>query len=247
MSNLIKLPTTKTVAKDSSPNFLLIYGKPKCGKTSTTSQIPENLIIDIEDGSDYAEGFKVKVNTLEELQDVLSQLVEYKEKNGKYQFRRITLDTATRLEDMILPLAARLYRATPMGKNWDGDDVKKLPQGAGYLYLRDAYMMVLRSFKAACEELILIAHLKDKLIDKQGEELSSKDIDLTGKLARLVAAEADAVGYVYRKGTQTIINFEAGEDIVVGSRLPHLSGQKVVIADSASGELVIDWSKIFID
>jgi len=52
-----------------------------------------------------------------------------KEQGKPYKY--VTLDTVTALEDMVKPLAAKLYRETPMGKNFSGDDVIKLPNGAG--------------------------------------------------------------------------------------------------------------------
>ena len=45
----------------------------------------------------------------------------------------ITIDTVSALEDISLELANKLYKNTPMGRNWIGDDVTKLPNGAGIL------------------------------------------------------------------------------------------------------------------
>lgn len=59
-------------------------------------------------------------------------------------------------------------------------------------------------FKELCDNFILIGHTKDKMINKDGEELTEMAIDLVGRLGDIVCGEADAVGYVYRKRMKLI-------------------------------------------
>ena len=47
---MIVLPTEKVKAKVNNPRFLIIYGRPKAGKTSCVSALENNLIIDLEGG-----------------------------------------------------------------------------------------------------------------------------------------------------------------------------------------------------
>lgn len=75
------------------------------------------------------------------------------------------------------------------------------------------------------------------------------ELDLTGKLKRIIGARADAIAYLYRKGNQSILSFKGGKDAICESRPKHLSGRDIVIADSTGEgeELVITtyWDKIF--
>lgn len=43
------LPIEKVPAKVGNPRYLVLYGKPKTGKTTIVAAIPNNLIIDLED------------------------------------------------------------------------------------------------------------------------------------------------------------------------------------------------------
>lgn len=102
-------------------------------------------------------------------------------------------------------------------------------------------------FKSLTQHLILIAHVKDSLINKDGKELSEMSIDLSGKTARLVAADADAIAYVYRHKNQTIFNFNGGGDFVVEARQEHLRGKEIVIAESdENNNVVAYWDRIYL-
>lgn len=123
------LPTEKVKATTVNPKKLIIFSKAKTGKSSLLAELPNNLIIDLENGTDYLDALKVKCNSFKDITDVLAEL----KKGHKYDY--ITIDTITKLEEMVLPYAAQLYKATPMGKNFDrenkGVSVLTLPNGAG--------------------------------------------------------------------------------------------------------------------
>ena len=127
MSEGLVLPTKKVSATRQNPKRLVIYSKPKTGKTTAFAGLDGNLIVDLENGTDYVDAVKVKAGSLKELL-AIGKAVE--EAGKPYKF--ITIDTVTALEEMVMPLAVKKYKATPMGKNYDGDSVITLPNGAGY-------------------------------------------------------------------------------------------------------------------
>lgn len=134
-----------------------------------------------------------------------------------------------------------------MGKNYQGNDVRTLPNGSGYMYLQQAVRKVIDMFRDLCDNFILIGHLKDKMINKEGEELSEMSLDLVGKLANIICGEADAVGYVYRKKNETHISFEGGDNSVREARAPHLRGKNIVIAESDdNNNIKVYWDKIYL-
>lgn len=245
----MQLPKEKSPAVVKDPKFLILFGKQKSGKTTILADLPDNLIIDLEEGSDYVEAMKVKVNSFEELLEVKNALQEDLNKTGKKPYKRISLDTASALEDIVLPYAKMLYQKTPMGKNYKGDDVTKLPNGAGYLYIREAYKKIIDAFTKFCDTLILSGHVVDKQIEKDGKETTELDIALTGRLKGIIGAKADAIGYVYRVKNKTMITFKGGEDSISESRPKHLSNCVVTIAESeGEGEdmkITTHWDKIF--
>jgi hypothetical protein len=243
----MNLPTKKVAPKESNPKFTILFGKPKCGKTTIISGLENALIIDLENGTDYVECMSIKVNSLQDLRDAKAAIIDANKKKGDFEYTYGIIDTATKLEDMILPLALSMYQKTPMGKTFT-DDIRSLPMGGGYLYIREAFKQVIDSLKPLFKYFILLGHTKDKNITKQGKELSENSIDLSGKLERIISADADALGYVYRSKNQTIINFNGGGDSIVEARPLHLRGKEIIIAESDDkGNLKFNWDKIFIN
>ena len=228
--------------------FVIFFGKPKAGKSSAMAALENNLIIDLEDGYKGLSALVVQARNINDFGDICRALQkEIKNNDGKYPYKYITIDNATRLEEMCMGYAITLYRQTSIGKNYQGTDIRTLPNGAGYLYLRQAVKKVIDMFRGLCETLILVAHTKDKQINFEGQEVNEMTLDLTGRLGDILCGEADAIGYVYRKKNETIISFEGGENSVREARPIHLRGQKIIIAESdENNNLTFHWDKIFL-
>ena len=243
---MIVLPTEKVKAKVSNPRFLIIFGKPKSGKTTIVSELENNLIIDLEGGSQFLDALSVQARNVADLGEIAAAIRQKNKECNGFFYKHITIDNATRLEEMTLSYALTLYNQTPMGKSYRGD-VRMLPNGAGWFYIRQAVRKVIDMFRELCEEFILVGHTKDKLVNKEGEELSEMQLDLAGRLSDIICGEADAIGYVYRKKNQTLISFQGGENDIVQARAPHLRDKTVVIAESdESGKITTDWNKIYL-
>ena len=232
----MELPKTVVKASRKSPKNMIIYGAPKIGKTTVLSQLKNCLIIDLEDGSDMVDALKIKVSNLKELTDVGREIIK-QEKPYKY----IAIDTISKLEEWCEDEGKKIYMKTPMGKNFEtknpGMSILSLPNGAGYLYLRMAYKKWIDRLNLLSDHIILVGHLKDKMLEKKGKEVAVKDLDLTGKIKQITCANADAVGYIYRENDETMISFNSLEDVTAGSRCKHLRGATMPLA----------WDSIFID
>jgi len=238
----IILPTKKVKVERNNPKRLIIYSKPKTGKTTAFSGLENNLILDLENGSEYVEALKIKINSLQDLLDAGKAI-----KEANYPYKYITIDTVTALEDMIGPLAVKLYKQTSMGSKYDGTNVLTLPNGAGYLYLRQAFFQVLDFIDTLAPHIILSGHIKDKVVDDKGEMVMSANIDLTGKIKSLICANADAIGYMYRKGNKTILSFKTNEEVTCGARPEHLRNEEIVVTEmNEKGELEFHWDKIYV-
>jgi hypothetical protein len=240
------LPTSKIPAVSVNPKFLIIYGRPKAGKTSCLAQLESNLIVDLEGGSQFIDAMAVQARTVNELGEIAQAIRAKNKEVGHNFYKHITIDNATRLEEICLSYAKLLYMQTPMGKNYKGDDVRTLPNGSGYMFIRQAVRKVIDMFKDLCDEFILVGHVKDVQIEQNGEELSEMALDLVGKLSAIVCGEADAVGYLYRKGNETHISFKGGDGTIKEARAPHLRGQDIIIATgNEDGTITTYWDKIY--
>ncbi|NBP67859.1 MAG: hypothetical protein EBU52_03870, partial [Cytophagia bacterium] len=102
--------------------------------------------------------------------------------------------------------------------------------------------------KGLAPHVILVGHIKDTLLEKNGAEFNSLDLDLTGKLKRITTSNADAIGYLYRKGNQNILSFKTSDEIACGARPDHLRNAEIVLSEiQEDGSVVTHWDKIFID
>lgn len=248
---MITLPKEKVVAKSDNPRISVWFGKPKSGKTSVVNALEDNLIIDFEGGSLYIEALSVQARTFSDIREIIKSLSETKKELGKEPYRFITLDSGSAMEDIARSYALKLYQATPMAKKKDGtlfdEDILTLPNGGGYLYLRQAFEKIYTSFLPYCEHLIIICHVKDKLINNEGKESTESAFDLTGKIANILAGKSDAIGYVYRKKNETYISFKGGGSIICESRCEHLRGKEFVVATSdENNKITFDVSQLFL-
>lgn len=221
----------------------------KAGKSTIMTALDNNLIIDLENGYQALSALVVQARNVNDFAEIANALkVEIEKNNGQFPYKYITIDNATRLEEMCLSYAAQLYRATPQGKNYQGTDVRTLPNGSGYMYLRQAIRKIIDMFRSLTETLILITHTKDKMINFEGTEINEIAIDLAGKIGDILCGEADAIGYVYRKKNETIISFEGGEGTVREARANHLRGKKIVVAESDDdNNITFHMDRIFLE
>lgn len=255
----IVLPTAKVSAETKSPKNLIIFSKPKVGKTSLIAELPNCLILDLESGSDYVDAMKLKANTVDELKEIGKAIIDA---GRPYDY--IAVDTITALETMCIKEAEKMYAATPMGSGWikknaDGTvnykesaktkygSVLNLPNGQGYGYLREAIVKVIEYIKTLAPRVILLGHVKDTMLEKAGAEVNSMDLDLTGKIKRIISSQSDAIGYLYRKGNENILSFKTKDDVACGARPVHLRNQEIVVSELKEEGFKTHWDKVYID
>ena len=254
----VTLPKKRSGALHKSPKNLIIFSKPKVGKTSLLAQLDDCLIIDLEKGSDYVDAMKIQASSVEEIKAIGEQI-----KKEEYPYKYIALDTITALEEMCIPYAEIIYSKTSIGKNWfkttsDGSlaadsgkaiygSILNMPNGAGYPYLRDAFTRVIEYVKTLAPRVILIGHIRDVLLEKGGADFNALDLDLTGKLKRITTSQSDAIGYLYRKGNKNILSFKTSDEVSCGARPEHLRNQEITVSEIVDGQLVTHWNRVFID
>lgn len=254
----IVLPTEKVKANSQSPKNLIIFSKPKVGKTSLLAELENSLLIDLEEGSDFVDAVKIQARSWEDLKAIGQEI-----KKAGNPYKYIILDTITALEEICIPYAEVLYSKKPMGKGWFKEDangkldrasgkaqygnILNLPNGAGYAYLREAMSKVIDFIKSLAPRIILVGHIKDVQLEKAGAEFTSSDLDLTGKIKRILSSQSDAIGYLYRKGNQNILSFATNDSVACGARPSHLRNQEIVVSEMVDNKLVTYWDRIYID
>ena len=114
----IVLPKKPVAAASKSPNNFMLFSKPKIGKTELLAQLPNSLLIDLEDGSDFVEAVKIKASSVDEIIAIGKEIQAEKKATGKDPYQYIILDTITALETMCESYAETLYSRKAQGKNW---------------------------------------------------------------------------------------------------------------------------------
>lgn len=266
---MFDLPTKVEKLGSQNPRRMVIFAHTKVGKTEALSKLKNALLIDLEEGAEFVESMKIDfkkmlrdndTNPVAIFQLIGTKLQEYYQTNKKWQYDYLIVDTTSALEVYARQYATIMYKQTPIGKSFGGTDVvSELPNGGGYDWLRKAFEALLKPLEGKCNICsILVSHVKDSSINKQGKDLNAKDVALTGKLKQIVCANADAIGYMFRNPqnlNQSILSFKTHEqDLATGARPPHLSNQEFVILEltnpdyASKGESKVftnNWNQIF--
>lgn len=262
------LPTEPVAPTRFNPKLIMVYGMTKVGKTTELSTLEGCLNLDTEKGAESITSLRVPVpyidgptvfTTNKEGKQVLAAIsfnsvkadiygiakdfaAANPGKKMKFPYRRMAIDTIDEFEDMCAKSATIKYKNSILGKKFDGNSVLELPNGAGYYHLRNEVLDNIVSLFPICETVILVGHVKEKIIDKGGVEVSAKDISLTGKLAGMVCAKCDLIIYLYREPNKPLMaSLETTEGGVMGARqFSHLK-------DLYGKRFEFSWDKIFVD
>lgn len=182
------LPTEKTIPSLNMKSCIL-YGLPKCGKTTLLSTLPNCLIIDTENGSDKVSGLIKKVpdnlgpvGKMKWLEDFADYLIA----QGK-PYDYVALDTFTEVNDMAEWSGTYRYMNSVQGqkfnreKDKDGEAIKKGPMlkpsdsdyesvhtlgdGYGYRWSREDTMRLFEKYMRVANKCVFfVCHVEDKYV-----------------------------------------------------------------------------------
>lgn len=239
----IVLPKEKVPAETQDPKYLILFGLPKVGKTTVLSTLENNLILDFENGSTYVDALKIKIDSLKTLKEVIKAI-----KDAGRPYKYITIDTITAVEEMAKPVALNLYRNSPVFSDRYADvtDITRLPNGSGYTFLRQGIEAIIDLVASAADNIIICGHVKDTSLN-EGLDGQVKDLDLTGKVKRILSAKSDAIGFVHRdENSNLCINFGQDGEVLTGARPKHLANQDIIVAErNEDGSFTSHWERIY--
>lgn len=262
---MITLPTEIREPKTINPHVLLIYSAPKIGKTTILGGLADCLIIETEPfGANYISGMIVEASRPSEFNAILDAIEARNKEIGGFAYKRIAVDTISRMDEWSEITGTYRYMNKPQGKKFNLRDEKnpsagrfsytdkefetvhELSQGFGYKYSREEMTDWYDRLSTLAPEIIFIAHLKDKLIEsKSGDAVETRDISLTGKVKSIYSSRVDGIGYMRREGNQGILSFNPKENLVCGGRCKHLNGDIVISERLENGDIVTYWDKIY--
>ena len=261
---LIKLPTKPTVANPNKISKLVLISHQGTGKSTACSQLPNSLIIDLENGTEQLGGMGVNllkeaanqnISLLRAFMETIKAIKEGNQLNGKPLYDYIILDGITAMEKLARQKATIDFKSSIVGKGMlnkganINDVVTDVPE-SGWMWLFRTWDDLYTSLQGlAGKTLILLAHSKQGSLIKDGIKLDAQDMALSGKLKLDLLRDADACGYMYRKDANTVmVTFKQNEkDLTIKSRAEHLSDKEFILSEKKDGKVITNWGNIFLD
>ena len=261
----MELPTSKREVQSINPHMLLIYSAPKIGKTTILGGLEDTLIIETEAfGANYINGMIVEATKPSEFNAILDAIEKKNTEVGGYAYKRIAVDTITKLDEWSEISGTYRYMRKPQGKKFNLKDsgkpssgafnhleeefetVHEIPNGYGYRYSRAEMVSWYDRLSLLAPEIIIVAHIKDKFVEsKSGDTVETRDINLTGKVKSIFSSRVDGIGYLYRRDNQGILSFNPKDNLICGGRCKHLTGDIIISEKQDNGDIKTFWEKIY--
>lgn len=235
------LPTARVKATRLSPKISIFYGMHKVGKTGKAVELEDCLILDTEGGSEMYDCMRVDISSANKVMQLAKTLLTEKAKlppGKKFLYKYGVIDTIDKLEELAVAYLTWKWNHEETDPKKKIQSITDLDYGRGYGYVRDLVMTWVNGFAGAFEHLIILGHVRDKIIStKEGVEVTSKDLGLMGKMGIILCAAVDAIGYVYRAlDGELRVNFKTSEiNPTMGARFPYIAGK----------DLKFEWAAIF--
>jgi len=211
----IELPAKKHKSETGFPKQAswLVFGAPKCGKTTFAAQWPECLLLNLEPrGARYVEGaYVLDIASLEELREIHAQLHAQAGKK-ELPYQTVAIDTVDVVNDWAEEVARNEF------------DVKEFGQvayGADWARSRGITLKVIALFSSLPVNLLVVAHSRWAIVN---DIQIGHTIDLPGKLARFTQSQIENILFIHvdKKGKRKLV-FRPTPAADSGSRQPMLA------------------------
>ena len=206
------------ISRDLKGKYILVYGKPKTGKTTLASRFPKNLLVAFEKGYNAIDGIKaVDINKWADFKLVLRQL---EKPEAREMYDTITIDTTT--------IAYEMCEQYVCAQN-AVQSISDIPWGQGYSATKKEFEKCLRKITMLGYGLVLISHIetrKEKTSDdseieilapsmpKRCYEVVNQIVDIIGYISTEWDDMGNSIRWLYTRQTPTVM---------AGSRFKYLA------------------------
>lgn len=217
------------------PNSLLIIAKPKMGKTTIASMLPNAILLDFESGTDFIH---------HDASITVTQDTNWGEfmLDAKY-FKYCIVDTCSSMEMYFDKVLVRDYN-----KEHEADEnftpitsMGAIPFGGGWGPVRNKVIGFMIWLESMFDSVIYLGHSKDKQINATATKL---DLAMQGKLAALVLAHVDLISYMRIDDNERTLMFNNPGISIGGGRLSY-KDDELVISSMKDDVVTTYWEKIY--
>lgn len=202
------LPTVKSQKETSlSKQIILVYGRPKIGKSTFCSYFENALFVATEPGLNHLEVFKAPVNSWEGFLEVCGGLA-----SGTHSFKSVIIDTVDNLITYCSDFVCRENKV---------EHPADLPHGKGWSLITYELNRALTKLYGLGYGVILVSHSKQEEVETKTKKYSRTSIDVGGKNANVILNRMDLILFMdseIRDGievgvvrTKPSIYFDAGD------------------------------------
>lgn len=206
------------ISRDLRGKYLMVYGRPKIGKTTLLSQLPNSLILAFEPGTNALLNAHIQpILKWVEFKQVLRQLNSDLAKE-KYHF--IGIDTADVAWQMAEDYICQQHEAASIGD---------IPWGAGYALLDKEFASCMREIPMLGYGICFVSHEIEKTFtDDKGEEYVQISPALSKRPYGIINKFVDIIAYIRdipdpeTRGSQRYLFFRGNQNFLAGSRFKYI-------------------------
>ncbi len=204
--------------------IFILVGNPKSGKSTFAASFPNSYVLELEKGgADRIPG------RIHDIKDLTTFRLVLKDVFAEPSIKTVIIDTIDVLSDWIedeIAKAKGLESITERKVGVDGFALwgeyrKKIEGLVNYL-------------QASNKLIILVAHCKEPKMDSDSNLITPAGINMPGKSGGFLAAQAELIGYSYRKtlgsGTAYYLTFAGGPLGAWGSRVDELNDKTIQLS-----------------
>lgn len=174
------------ISRDLRGKYVLLYGKPKSGKTTAACSFPRSLLLAFEKGYNAIGG--VKAADMTKWSDLKLVMRQLNTPQAKEMYETIIIDTVT-----IAFQACEDYICAQNGVQ----KINEVPWGGGYTALKKEFESTLRQITQMGYGLVLICHNSTR-IEKtaDGSDVEIISPELPKRAAEICNGLVDIIGYI---------------------------------------------------
>ena len=174
------------ISRDLKGKYVLLYGKPKSGKTTAACSFPDAVLLAFEKGYNaIGNAFPYDVNKWSDFKMALRDLEDQRSKD---RFKTVIIDTVSICWEM-----CEKYVCQQNGVQKIGD----IPWGAGYTSCKKEFETSIRRITQLGYGVVLIAHSASR-VEKtaDGSDIEIISPDLPKRAAEVCNGIVDIIGYI---------------------------------------------------
>lgn len=180
--------TPTVISRDLSAKYILLYSKPKVGKTSFAAQLPRNLFLATEIGYNAING--ITAQKITKWGDIKAAVKQLKDPRAREMFDTVTIDTITIAADLCEKFVLAREGVTRLNE---------IPYGQGWKMVSKELSDTLREITMLGFGLVMICHSKEKqspYTDADGNSITSVEPDLNKNVYTVCNALCDLIAYI---------------------------------------------------